>query len=281
MLSQKGLDRRAYALALEYLPSLGIPGVTRALIEGYLSPEKPRPASKQEVFRRLLESAQTANMKAGVIGRSIGGFTKLGRVLSDFDPVAVRKEFGTDWRRVLRAIVSQLHPNGKIRRTPRSLWPKYCQTILSAAAFIDQFPSVEAFCMWVDLFDRDPLTRAALPLMIAQEVDGIGFALACDFLKEIGYVSFPKPDVHLRDIFVALGLCEPKPKDYILCKAIVRLALNAGVTPYAADKIFWLIGSGDFYARSQTGRERKIGSRKNAFIAYARKRIRAASAVQA
>lgn len=270
-------DQRLYALALEYLPSLGIPGLTAKLIEGYLSPfpQNPRPATKQIIYQRLLESAQNANMKASVIGRSIGGVAKLGAILDGFEPGAVCKKYGTDWKKVLREIVSKLRPNGKIRRTPRSLWPKFCQTIISGAAFVDQFASAEEFCKWVDLFDRDPLTRAALPLMIAQEVDGIGFALACDFLKEIGCVSFPKPDVHLRDIFTGLGLCEPHPEDYVLCKAIVRLAHNAGVTPYAADKVFWLIGSGDFYASRQIGRKGKIGSRKKAFIAYAQKQMRA------
>jgi len=276
MPSQRDPDRRIYALARAYLPSLHVPGVTSALIEEYLSPfpQNPRPTTKRVIYQRLLESAQNANMKASVIGRSIGGVANLGSVLSGFDPAAVRKEYGNDWRRVLGAVAAKLHPNGKIRRTPRSLWPKYCQTILSAATFVDQFSSAEAFCKWVDVLDHDPLTRAALPLMIAREVDGIGFALACDFLKEIGYVTFPKPDVHLRHIFVALGLCEDKPEDYILCKAIVRLAENAGVTPYAADKIFWLIGSGDFYANPEIGRNGKIGSRKRAFIAYARKHIR-------
>ena len=275
MPSQSDTDRRIYSLARAYLPSLHVPGVTSALIEEYLSPfpQNPRPATKRIIYQRLLESAQNANMKAGVIGRSIGGVANLSNVLSDFDPAAVRKEYGNDWRRVLRTVVAKLHPNGKIRRTPRSLWPKYCQTILSAATFVNQFSSAEAFCKWVDLLDHDPLTRAALPLMIAREVDGIGFALACDFLKEIGYVTFPKPDVHLRHIFVALGLCEYKPEDYILCKAIVRLAENAGVTPYAADKIFWLIGSGDFYANPEIGKKGKIGSRKRAFVTYARKQM--------
>jgi len=268
-ISQEANDRRAYALAMDYLVNLAIPSVTTALIEKYLSPfpQNPRPTTKQVIYQRLLESAQTGNMKAGVIGRSIGGVTNLGAVLSGFDSGKVRDEFGEDWQGVLEAVVTKLKPNGKIRRTPRSIWPKYCQTILSAAAFLDQFPSAEAFCQWADHFDHDPLTRPALPLVLAQEIDGFGFAVACDFLKEIGYVNFPKPDVHLRDIFAALGFCPPKPDDYTLFKAIVRLAGNADVTPYAADKVFWLIGSGYFYDDLQVGKNGRIGSRKGDFIA--------------
>jgi len=48
-------------------------------------------------------------------------------------------------------------------------------------------------------------------------------------------------------------------------KAIVRLAGNADVTPYAADKVFWLIGSGYFYDDLQVGKNGRIGSRKGDF----------------
>ncbi len=38
-------------------------------------------------------------------------------------------------------------------------------------------------------------------MLLGREINGFGFALSCDFLKELGYEDFPKPDVHLRDIF--------------------------------------------------------------------------------
>ena len=86
-------------------------------------------------------------------------------------------------------------------------------------------------------------------MMLSHEIDGLGFALSCDLLKELGYANFPKPDVHLRDIFTALGLFEDAGDDYQLFKAIVRVAQHAGVTPYNADKAFWLIGSGKLLRR--------------------------------
>ena len=51
-------------------------------------------------------------------------------------------------------------------------------------------------------------------------------------------------------------------------KAIVRVARNVDVTPYAVDKVFWLIGSGNFY---RTGLQ--IGGQRDAFIAYALERL--------
>jgi hypothetical protein len=110
-------------------------------------------------------------------------------------------------------------------------------------------------------------------MLLSKEVDGLGFALSCDFLKEMGYVNFPKPDVHLRDIFTSLGLCKDKSDDYQLFKAVIRVAGHAGVSAYNADKAFWLIGSGNFYDDCHIGKKGRAGSRKKEFIKYARPQL--------
>jgi hypothetical protein len=97
---------------------------------------------------------------------------------------------------------------------------------------------------------------------------GLGFPLACDFLKELGYRNFAKPDVHIRDIFTALALCPPKANNYQIFKAIVRVAHNCSRTPYDIDKLFWLVGSGFFYDDPQVGKNGRIGSLKRPFIAH-------------
>ncbi len=263
------IDQKAYQLAKDYLPSLGIAGVTACVIEKYLNPLtlNPKPSSKDEIYQRILESAQNANMKAGVIGRAIGGVEKLSIVLEEFNPRAVIDKYAGDWEAILNDIVKWLKPRGEIRRMPRSIWPHYCQTILSAANFVEQFSSASDFFSWVDFFNKDDRARASLPMLLSREIEGFGFALSCDFLKEMGYVNFPKPDVHLRDIFTALSLCTDKADDYQLFKAVIRVASSAGVSAYNADKVFWLIGSGKFYNDPHIG---NIGSKKKEFIKYAK-----------
>jgi hypothetical protein len=212
-------------------------------------------------------------MKASVIGKSINGIDKLSPVLEGFNPKSVLTKYGDNWQAVLDQIMKELKPRGKIRTTPQSIWPHYCQTILSAAEFIERFDSVNDFLKWVDFFDQDARARASLPMLLDHEIEGFGFALSCDFLKELGYVNFPKPDVHLRDIFTALELCPARVDDYQLFKAIIRVANNANVTPYATDKVFWLIGSGNFYEDREIGSNGKIGSHKQDFIEFARQKI--------
>jgi hypothetical protein len=86
----------------------------------------------------------------------------------------------------------------------------------------------------------------------------------------MGYINFPKTDVHLRDIFTALSLCPNKSDDYQLFKAVIRVANHAGVSPYNADKVFWLIGSGYFYNDLHLGNKGRVVSCKKEFIEYAK-----------
>lgn len=267
------IDRQIYELARGYLPSLNIPGVTQALIEKYLNPHHPRPTSKDGLYLRILESAQNAHMKAGVIGKSIDGVDKLAPVLIGFNPQAVLARYGDNWQDVLDQIEKELKPRGQIRKMPQCIWPRYCRTILSAARFVEQFESASDFYNWADFFDRDERARASLPMLMDREIDGLGFALSCDFLIGLGYVNFPKPDVHLRHIFAALELCKQEDDDYQLFKAIIRLARHAGVTPYNADKVFWLIGSGNFYDDPLIGKRGIIGRHEKDFVQFARSKI--------
>ena len=235
------IDQQIYELARGYLPGLKIPGVTPELIEKYLNPLSlhAKPASKEELYYRLLESAQEAGMKAGVIGGSIDGVKNLACVLDNFDPDAVLAKHGDNWNDILDQIEKVLKPRGQIRKREQSIWPRYCRTIISSARFLEQFESAGDFYNWADFFDKDERARASLPMLMDREIDGLGFALSCNFLKELGYV-----------------------------------AGNANVTPYNVDKTFWLIGSGYFYDDPAIGSDGRIGRRhKQDFIEYARSKI--------
>lgn len=245
-------------------------GVTTAILHKYMNlPDtRPRPGTIAGIYQRLLFSAQNANMRTGVIGKAIGGVDQLGIVLFNFDPRAVLNYYTNGWEHLLDVIERDLQPNGQIRRGAQSIWPSYCKTILSAASFMTQFQTSEDFYQWANFFDNDDRARPALPMLIDAEIHGIGFALACDFLKELGYLNFAKPDVHIRDIFVALHLCAPKAKDFEILQAVVRLASHVNQTPYAVDKLFWLIGSGYFYEDPHIGKSGHIGGQKHAFISH-------------
>jgi len=271
-MNQAEYDKAVYALAKQFLLQQSNYGVTSELLERYLNP-KPRPQSIAGIYQRILESAQNANMKANVVGGAIGGVENLGPTLCNFDPKAVLAKYQS-WESILDDLEKTLLRGGTIRRTSRSIWPHYCQAILSSARFMSQFETADDFYSWVSFFDNDSRARPALPMLLANEIKGLGFALASDFLKELGFVNFAKPDVHLQDIFIGLNLCPADASDYEVSKAVVRLAKNAKVSPYAADKIFWLIGSGFYYDDKQLGDKGKIGSKKAEFIKEAKAKLK-------
>ena len=195
------------------------------------------------------------------------GIEKLKTILYEFDPHQVAENYKKDESlKLLSKIIEELKPNGQIRTTNRSLWPQYCQSVIDSAHFLKTFSTAKDFYNWADFFADNIRAKPALPLMISIEITGIGFPLACDFLKEIGYKEYGKPDVHLKYIFKALNIIDPLEKstikqDYLTLIAIDKIAFENEVTAYAVDKIFWLIGSGDFH---QTNK--KIGGQKDKFI---------------
>jgi hypothetical protein len=265
-------DRRAYELAVEFMDSLCVAGVTKEVIDRYLHPDTRTqlPSDIPGLYFRLLKHATYAGMKFGVIHKALGGIERLSSVLCNFEPRGVLATFKTP-DEILDRIEGELKPRGKIRRTSRSIWPSYCKTILSAASFIVEFDSVDDFNNWARFFHDDPRAMPALPLLIECQVFGIGFALACDFLKGLGYHNFSKPDIHIKDIFERLELATSRD-DFEVFQAVARVAKSAGQTPYCIDKIFWLIGSGNFHDDPEIGR---IGNNKERFYEFALPRLRA------
>ena len=246
-----------------------VPGYdAEVLIDQYLSlPDKSQePIALEQVYQRLLESAQNAGMKNKVIGDAIGGIGNLSCVLQGFNPHQVLNDYGNDYEKLLNKIEQELKPTGQFRTASRSLWPGYCKTVLSAARFFSQFASGKDFYDWALHFYRDKRSRAALPLVLSEEIYGIGYPLACDFLKELGFIEYGKPDVHICQIFVAIGLCHKTATPYEIQKIIGQIADTKGVSAYNADKLFWLIGSGHFYNHADIGVKGKIGRMKKDFI---------------
>ena len=263
-MSQPERDQRAYWAGLHFLANAeGVDPDDLMLHLQFAQTE--RPGTLLGVYEQLLWSAQSPGMMPAIISRSIpDAILGLKGVLCGFDPKAIQANYGTDWEKLLDAIVTEVGPRGKVRREAQSIWPRFCRTALSGAAFLSRFEDLAEFQNWVADF---PGTPADLPRYLAEHVVGFGFAVAADFLKGMGYLQYAKPDVHLRDMFTAMGLCDARADDYQLYDAIVRVALNVGQSPYHVDKLFWLIGSGNFHVT-----KKKLPGRKKEFLDYARRK---------
>lgn len=251
-----------YEFAYKFL--LSKKGITKELIKKHFVPEYHKPKNLNTIYRQLCETAQNKQMYTKVIGGSIGGVVKLKTILFGFNPQKVTQAYSkNDSEKLLDNIIEELKPNGQVRRTKKSVWPIYCQSVIDSAYFLTEFENAKSFYKWAEFFANNEKAKPALPILISIEISGIGFPLACDFLKEIGFSNFGKPDVHLKDIFKELNLINPNEKsiikqDYQTMKLIDKIASDNNTTAFEVDKIFWLIGSGNFYLTDiKIGRNRK------------------------
>ena len=170
--------------------------------------------------------------------------TQIKEILFDFDPKEVKKEYDKD--KGLESLIDAFRKKGlEINFQKNTQWKMFGKGAISSAIFLSEFQDKNEFDVFIKDFQRNKYSREALPMLLDREISGFGFALACDFLKEAGYDGYPKPDVHLMDVFEKSGLCERN--DYEVFKAIIEVAETVGKTPYEVDKRIWLVCTGNFY----------------------------------
>ena len=227
------------------------PSLDDSVLEKHLEHES-KFENISDAHRRLMESLSNRNMMASVIGF----YQKekvMRKILFGYNPTEILSAY-KNADELLEKFKTRF--NLQNVQSKRSLWRKFSEGIISGSAFMASFKDKNDFDSFIRTFARNKYTKAALPMLLSKEVRGFGFALACDFLKELGYRDYPKPDVHLIKIFYSLGL-SPSVEPYEVYKSIVEMSEAVGEDAYTVDKIFWLISSGRFYlVNVDTGRNR-------------------------
>lgn len=135
----------------------------------------------------------------------------------------------------------------KFKSNSSGCWSRYCKGIVSGAKFLSGFKDYNSLKATLDSFDLNIVTREALALFLQTKINNMGFAIACNWLKELGYVNYTKPDVHMKDVCQAFGLIDNTKNDLECFEAMDMVANRCGVEPYKLDKVWWLICSGNFY----------------------------------
>jgi len=227
------------------------PDLNNSILEKHLEHES-KFENILDAHRRLIESLSNRNMMASVIGFNRRE-KEMRSILFGYNPTEILSAYknADELLEKFRNKFSLQNAQGK-----RSLWRKFSEGIISGSNFMASFKNKDDFDSFIKTFARNKYTKAALPMLLSKEVRGFGFALACDFLKELGYREYPKPDVHLIKIFYSLEL-SPSTEPYEVYKSIVEMSEVVGEDAYTVDKIFWLVSSGRFYlVNIDTGRNR-------------------------
>lgn len=250
---------KIYRAAYGYLNKIKPKGVE---LETYFYGDSRNFTSLTEVYVQFIFSAQNYQSMPNVIK-----FKQREPEVSEF-------LLGYDIQRISEMKPEELYSefrqkfNVTSTDSKRNSWYKWSCSIVDSAKFLGGFTDAADFDVFVKRFDYNATSRMALPLLIQSKIRGLGFALACDLLKELGYTNYPKPDVHMMDVFHGIGLCEADPISVF--EAVERMAddcrtADTTVTPYKVDKVFWLICSGYYYKEKP---EVRIKSRKKELINY-------------
>lgn len=244
--------QECYSKAKEYLLEITPPELQGNEVQKYFNVKKTF-ETKNELLYGLLGSLQNSQMMPNVIGLwNDARKDFFEQIFYHYDVEKILQQYNSD------SLFEKFCDTFTVKNanSKSNLWKRYSKSVISAAKFINQFKSAEDFDNFISSFSYNSLSSAALPLILEKEVFGLGFPLACDFLKELGYDQYPKPDIHIKEIFYAFGFCENS--DYEAYKAVIEMAHVCNDTPYNIDKVFWLIGSGRFYLHNiEIGRNKK------------------------
>ncbi len=238
----KDKNKVIYDEALKFLYNNKPNSISNEQLEEYFYVVSKK-TNKQEILENLCGSLQNYQSMPNVIGL-YSKKNQFKRILLDFDDQEILKKYRT-YEELLDAFATEFDLDRNSFKRKNNSWVKYSKAVLSACNFMSQFKDADDFNHFVNLFSYNESTAAALPMLLSKEIYGMGFALGCDFLKELGYDQYPKPDIHLIDIFSELGLSDRN--EFNCYKAIIRMARIVNETPYKVDKIFWLISSGNYY----------------------------------
>lgn len=252
-------------------------------IQRYLQPlSKLEEVTLQSLFLRLISSAANANMLSNVIefadrknreleiAREGSRKDRILEAISGHGELATQLFTDEVFKTYLRTLVdfdietafANLKEKGLVKGDGKVLWHRWLNSVKDAAAFVLRYESGQTFVQHFSTISPDFLFAG--PLIIQRYITGIGFALACDALKELGFTQYVKPDTHINDVFIDLKLAKPSKnnlnKQLNVFDAAITLVqtINSGLPPekhitaYELDKIIWLCCSGNFYQEGIT-----------------------------
>lgn len=258
-------NRLIYKSAYQYLISILPESINEGSLNKYFECESRNFKSLEEVFERFIVSAQNYQAMPNIINFETRK-KRIKKILFDYNLRKIASLKIENLYQTFRKEFKVTSVDSKMNS-----WYKWSKSVIDTAKFICGFKDIEDFKTFVRLFDYNPTTRIALPLLISTKISGIGFALACDALKELGFIDYPKPDVHLINVFSSIDTdCTDSVSVF---ETITRMAIDcqnedSTVTPYKIDKVFWLICSGNYYLDKL-----KITRHRDDFISYLQQKL--------
>lgn len=236
----------AYSFLVNNLPK----GLTEDSLRKYFRADCLNSQTMSDVYEQFLVCAQDYQQLPNTI-KFKEHKNVLKRILCDFDVNAIvtkwdsRDNLFDEFRKKIR-FSKPLDDKSK----HQNLWWRWCGAAIDSAKFLTQFKSIKDLKSYIEKYDRDTYTRIFLALILKEKITGFGFALACNVIKDLGFVEFSKPDVHIKDVLTGLNFCENNEFSAFECVAQISeecRRFDVSISPYKIDRVIWLICSGRFY----------------------------------
>lgn len=195
--------------------------------------------TKNDILYTLLVCLQDRQMADKVIGLMKEDRKDIfQRILFNYDEEKILEYYNEE------TLLKKFSDNFIIKNieSKNNLWRLYAKSVISSAKFLSSFNNIKDFDEFVNSYTNN---KIELPRLLQKEIFGMGFALACHFLKDLGYSDYAKPDVHIKDVFMAFLLCDDS--DDSVFNVVSEMSEIVNDSAYNIDKLFWLICSGNFH----------------------------------
>lgn len=220
--------KKLYDLTKEYLL---IKGQTLEEIKKENRPINVKPKDRKDLFEGLIESAQNYYNMPNIIKYSIRK-EEIRKILHDDNLEWIKEQDAEE----LYNVLIKKYNSSKVSNS----WHKWTCSVIDSAKFVLEYKSLDEFEKFVKMMDKDIKTRIAMPLIISRKIKGMGFALGCDFLKELGFENYSKPDVHIKDIFEKIGWV-PDRNEIKVFEEVNKMSEVVNEKAFFIDKVLWVI----------------------------------------
>ncbi len=197
------------------------------------------------IFLRLITSCQNYyNMPNIIKFKQLKD--KFAQVLEDFDYNKILQRYASSEH--LYKTLAQ-HFDFPLSDDPHHTWREFSRSVMSSAKFMAKFESVADFRnLFESIATRFP-TSQILPQLIRSEIYGLGETLSHDFIKELGYAEYAKPDITSKQLIHQIfENRDDKLEDPNITQKLCKIAYSANTTVYTVEKVLYLIATGKYTA---------------------------------
>ncbi len=207
---------------------------------GYYSPSELRAElhTMNDIHLRLCDSIRDTGWMRRVITDERFGMMR--SALLDYDLDSVCAGGSTPVMAVIMRHCSVSFGELSAKRS----WRIFMRGVVDSACYLGKFSGPEQFYDYIDGQSHTSEEAWSLAESLDQRITGLGRALACDFLKEIGVDRYSKPDAQIIKTFRTLGIIDGIDEKKEAFDIMWQMAESTGLSPAVVDKILWIAASG-------------------------------------